>query len=257
MQLLLIRHADPDYSIDSLTQRGWGEAEALAKYLRPLPVSAYYVSPLGRARDTASVTLAATGRQAEEKEWLREFPVTVELTGRPNLQKAYPDQYDEGQRRFAEVVWDMLPEYWTEHPEYLEREGWRQSEVAACSDLIEKYDYVTGEMDRLLAEYGYRRNGLSYRVEKANRERLVFFCHFGVECVLLSHLLNISPFTLWHGMVAAPSSVTTINTEERRQGIACFRMARFGDISHLAREEKEPAFSARFCETFDSKEERH
>jgi probable phosphoglycerate mutase len=123
--------------------------------------------------------------------------------------------------------------------------------------MLDCYDSVIASFDALLAEHGYRRNGLIYQAERANRERLVFFCHFGLECVLLSHLLNISPFTLWHTTVAAPTSVTTVNTEERREGIASFRMARFGDVSHLSIAGQEPAFAARFCETFDCADERH
>ena len=76
----------------------------------------------------------------------------------------------------------------------------------------------------------------------------VFFCHFGLECVLLSHLLNVSPMVLWHGTAAAPTSVTTLNTEERREGIAYWRMASFGDISHLYVANQEPSFSCRFRE---------
>ena len=52
MRLLIVRHADPDYSIDSLTPAGWEEAKLLADRLAPIPVAAYYVSPLGRAKDT-------------------------------------------------------------------------------------------------------------------------------------------------------------------------------------------------------------
>ena len=48
----------------------------------------------------------------------------------------------------------------------------------------------------------------------------------------------------------APTSVTTLNTEERRKGIAYFRMSAFGDVSHLYAAGQEPAFAARFCETY-------
>lgn len=44
-------------SIDSLSPAGWEEAKLLADRLAPIPVAAYYVSPLGRAKDTASLTL--------------------------------------------------------------------------------------------------------------------------------------------------------------------------------------------------------
>ena len=57
MKLLIVRHADPDYSIDSLTEKGWREAAYLSERLAKLEVKRFYVSPLGRAKDTASLTL--------------------------------------------------------------------------------------------------------------------------------------------------------------------------------------------------------
>ena len=48
MRLLIIRHADPDYENDSLTKKGWKEAELLADRLAALPISDFYVSTLGR-----------------------------------------------------------------------------------------------------------------------------------------------------------------------------------------------------------------
>ena len=101
------------------------------------------------------------------------------------------------------------------------------------------------------------REGHYYRVEKPNEDTLVFFCHFGLECVLLAHLIGASPMVLWHGFCAAPSSVTTVNTEERREGIASFRISAFGDISHLYVHEEPPAFAARFCEMYSNKDECH
>ena len=121
----------------------------------------------------------------------------------------------------------------------------------------EMYDHVTGEFDKVLAKHGYEREGHYYKVNEENNDTIIFFCHFGLECVLLSHLLNVSPMVLWHGCVAAPSSVTTLTTEERRQGIAAFRMSAFGDISHLYANNEPPAFAARFCEAYGNKDQRH
>ena len=78
MKLVFIRHGDPDYSIDSLTPRGWKEAEALAARVAQWEVDDFYVSPLGRAQDTAKVSLDAIGRTAETLDWLREFYVEVD-----------------------------------------------------------------------------------------------------------------------------------------------------------------------------------
>ena len=123
--------------------------------------------------------------------------------------------------------------------------------------MKQEYDWVTENFDRLLAEHGYVRENHCYRVEKANEDTLVFFCHFGLGCVLISHLLGVSPMVLWHGFCAAPTSVTTIVTEERRKGIASFRMSAYGDTSHLYVKGEEPSWSARFCECYDNEDQRH
>ena len=121
----------------------------------------------------------------------------------------------------------------------------------------EAYKYVCDGLDSLLEKHGYVRDGLVYRAERPNEDTVVLFCHFGLECVLLSHILNISPVPLWHGTCAAPTSVTTLVTEERREGVAYFRMGSFGDTSHLYVKDVEPAFAARFCETYYRKDQRH
>ena len=120
-----------------------------------------------------------------------------------------------------------------------------------------EYRRVAAGLDVLLERHGYRRNGMIYDAVRPNRDTVALFCHFGLECVLLSHLIGASPMVLWHGTCAAPTSVTTLITEERRQGIASFRMSSFGDVSHLTAAGEEPSFSARFCETWDCREERH
>ena len=57
MKILIIRHGEPDYSIDSLTHKGWHEAELLSERLCRMRLDGLYVSPMGRARDTARPTL--------------------------------------------------------------------------------------------------------------------------------------------------------------------------------------------------------
>ena len=139
----------------------------------------------------------------------------------------------------------------------MDKNTWRETEVAKNSDLVEVYDHVIEEFDRFLAEHGYVREGAHYRVEKESDETVTFFCHFGISCVLLSHLWNVSPFVLWHCLALAPTSVTEVVTEEREQGTAYFRGLKVGDISHLYSGGEEPSFAARFCETYSNKEQRH
>ena len=241
MQILIIRHGDPDYEIDSLTAKGWREAELLAGRLSKLEIKEIYVSPLGRAKDTASLTLKRMNREAVELPWMQEF-------FRADI--ARPDA--EGRT----IVWDWLPQDWTKEEKDYDRHRWMETPVMQDSAVAEEYQWVSNGLDGLLAQYGYIREGNIYRVERANEDRIVLICHFGVECVMLSHLLGVSPMVMWHGFCAAPTSVTTINTEERRKGIASFRVSAFGDISHLYEADEPPAFHARFCEYYGKDGER-
>lgn len=242
MRLLFIRHGDPDYEHDSLTKKGWHEAELLSERISQLNIRDFYVSPLGRAKDTASLSLKKMNRTAAECDWLREFAPRI-------LRPDVPDQ--------EAISWDWLPEDWTKDEAFYRRDLWGTNEIMKAGNVKDEYDWVIKNFDALLARYGYVRDGENYRVETPNRDTIAFFCHFGLECVLLSHLMNVSPMVLWHHACAAPSSVTSVYTEERRKGTAIFRVSSFGDISHLYAGNEEPAFAARFCETYDCKEERH
>ena len=236
MKLLFIRHGDPAYPVDGLTETGRREAELLSERIAPMEIAAYYVSPMNRARQTAAPTLARAGREAEVCDWLREMSIPI----------ARPDR---GGGK-SDVPWDWLPQDWLADGRLLDRDGWRENEVLRAGGVVEEYDRVTAAFDRLLAGHGYERQGLLYRAVRPNRDTLAFFCHFGASCALLSHLMNVSPMVLWQGLVMAPTSVTTVNTEERRPGTAIFRAASVGDVSHLYVHGVQPSFAARFCEVY-------
>lgn len=241
MKLIIIRHGDPDYSIDSLTDKGWKEAEMLAQRIASLDVEAFYVSPLGRAKDTASVTLKKLNKEAQTLPWLREFHAPI-------------DDIRTGEKK---VVWDWHPADWTVVDEFYNSDVWHKEPIMEAGQVNEEIIKVNTGLDELLKKHGYERDGKLYKAVKSNRDTIVLFCHFGVECVMLSHLLSIPPMLLWHGFCAAPTSVTTLITEERCEGIAYFRTSSFGDISHLYAAGEEPAFAGRFCETYDNMDERH
>lgn len=241
MKILIIRHADPDYSIDSLTEKGWREAEYLSEKLVKMNIKAFYVSSLGRAKDTASCTLKKLQREADGVfEWLKEFPPVIE---RPDCPRS--------------IAWDWLPQDWTKIDDFYDKDKWGDVPEMKNGKVRDEFDRVTKSFDAILEKHGYVREGNCYRVENANDDTIAFFCHFGSGSVLLSHLLNVSPMVMWHGFCAPPSSVTTVITEERRKGVASFRINGFGDISHLYAKGEEPAFAARFCEMYDNMDERH
>ena len=236
MKLLIIRHGDPDYVRDDLTEVGKREAACLADRIAPMEIREYFVSPLGRAMATAAPTLEKVGRTAVEYDWLKEFSIPVRR----------PDRNGE----LSRIPWDWLPQDWLSDPRLRSDAHWTENEILREAGVGEAYDYVIREFDALLARYGYERDGLLYRAVKPNEDTLAFFCHLGLGCVLMSHLMNCSPMVLWHGTALAPSSVSVFHTEERRPGLACFRAASIGDVSHLYAAGVEPSFAARFCEVY-------
>lgn len=233
MKIVIVRHGDPDYAIDSLTEKGWREAELLSDRLSMLDVKEFYCSPLGRAKDTASLTLKKMNREAVELPWLREFEGKI----RKGLIK--------------KSCWDRLPSEWTDDDRYYRNDTWYTTGLMRSADAEKEYKLVCSGIDGLLKKHGYEHTGRYYKVNDSNHDTIVLFCHFGVECVILSHILSCSPMVLWHNFVALPTSVTTLITEEREQGTAVFRCQQFGDISHLYAGGEEPSFAARFCECYN------
>lgn len=239
MKILIIRHGEPDYKNDTLTEKGWREAECLADHLaETLDGQAvhFYMSPYGRAQDTASLTLKRLDRTAEVLPWLREFDVRIHR----------PDAF-----LTKRIAWDWLPQDWTKDPRFYEAEHWAENERMAAAGVGEEYRKVIEQFDALLARHGYIREGEYYRAEKPNHDTIVLFCHFGLGSILLSHLWGVSPMVVWHGTCALATSVTTLVTEERRKGIAVFRMLSFGDTTHLYTHGEPPSFAARFCECYE------
>ena len=236
MKLLIIRHGEPDYRHDSLTEKGRREAKCLADHLCGQDLTYIYTSPYGRAKETASYTLEKLGLEAEELPWLKEFDKKIRR----------PDD-----RLLKHIAWDWLPQDWTKDPRLYDKDRWMENERMAAAGIGEEYRKVTEGFDALLARHGYVRDGGIYRAERPNHDTIALFCHFGVESVMLSHLWGTSPAVVWQNTCARTSSVTTLVTEERRRGIAAFRMLAFGETTHLYAGGEEPSFAARFCECHD------
>jgi probable phosphoglycerate mutase len=235
MRILLIRHGEPDYAIDGLTEKGKREVALLAKKLAKEKIDKIYSSPRGRAKLTAEPTCEALGMEMEILPFMREF--NVKRISLPYMEK-------------PAIPWDILPAYINEKPHAYDPKLWQETDFIKSSEVYEEYLSVCREFDALLARHGYERDGYNYKAVRPNHDTIAIFCHFGVIAVIMSHLMHCSPYSLWQHTCALPTSVTTIYTEERREGVALMRAAGFGDISHLYAEGEAPSFYARFCECF-------
>ena len=113
MRIIFIRHGDPDYEKDSLTEKGWREAALLAERVSRWKVTDFYVSPLGRAQDTASLSLKKMGRQAQTLPWLREFRAFINDPGRGE----------------HVIPWDFYPGFWTKEERMYDRNAFADTPV--------------------------------------------------------------------------------------------------------------------------------
>ncbi len=217
MKLIIARHGEPNYEADCLTEKGRREAGLLARRLAKLNIDDFYVSPLGRAQETARATLDLLGREAQTLGWLEEFRgrVVDPKTG------------------VRSIAWDFMPQYWTRCPELWDRQAWRNNALVATGEAVAIYDETAAGLDALLARYGYSREGDLYTTAENSDKTVCLVCHFGIAMVMLSHLLCIPPYLLLHGFIMPPSSVTTLITEERLPGQVWFRCTALGDTSHL------------------------
>lgn len=152
MKLLIIRHGDPDYVHDTLTEKGKREAELLSRMLVKEKIDFIYCSPLGRAKETCAYTAEKLKMTPVVCPWLQEFDYRVEL---PDGEKNH-------------LIWDMLPEFWTGRKEMYDNDCWLDQPFMETGHIREHYRDVIQGFDELLAKHGYMREGKIYRAENPN-----------------------------------------------------------------------------------------
>lgn len=217
----------------------------------------FYVSPLRRAKRTAETALRCTGYEAKELPWLREFsyPVKDPRTGLDHL------------------AWDWMPAWLAEKEQspLKDPDKWMRTAIMQSGDIASRYGEVCRGLDEVLEHYGFERDGTlpgvyrtdgthcqHHRLDKStdtykdyhDSRIAVFFCHLGVTFAAISHLLAISPVTLWQSFFAAPASLTILGSEEREPGTAAFRVQTLGDTQHLHDNNEDISASGYFTDVF-------
>ena len=73
MRLIFVRHGEPDYEKDTLTENGNDQAKKTAERLKNEGISAIYSSPMGRAYKTASYTADIYGLDITKLDFMHEI----------------------------------------------------------------------------------------------------------------------------------------------------------------------------------------
>lgn len=190
MVLDIIRHADPDYANNTITEFGRLEAKALAEYLKDDEIHRIYTSPLGRAIDTAKPLCEIKGMDYTILPWTAESMDYMRRCNKPE-QCSYRFSILNGVEDFT----DFTDE---------ERNG-------SLEMLVER-------SDEFLASLGYVREGARYKIVSPNDERILVFCHGGFGAAWISHLLMRPPAMGWCDIRLTTTSITRFVFENNAEG---------------------------------------
>ena len=73
MRIIFVRHGEPDYQRDCLTDRGKIQARAAAERLRDEGIDEIFSSPLGRAAETAAAAAEVLHLPVRTLDYMREL----------------------------------------------------------------------------------------------------------------------------------------------------------------------------------------
>ena len=203
MRLILVRHAEPNYELDCLTELGHKQAKIAAQRLINEGIEEIYSSPMGRARQTAQAFSDASGiKKIEILDFMHEIRYGPEN-----------DLYNEEWSPWA------ASDKMISKGQELCTENWREIPVFTGNTATIDVDNVMKNADSLLEKWGYKREGLYYRNIRSNDDQhtIALFSHGGSSTALLSRIFNI-PFPYLCATLHIPHTGITILRFDRTPG---------------------------------------
>ncbi|MBR5645691.1 MAG: histidine phosphatase family protein [Treponema sp.] len=176
MRIVLIRHGDPDYEKDCLTEKGHKQAEIAAQRLLQEEIEEIYSSPLGRAKETAGYFSKASGiKEIQILNFMQEIRFGQEGALYDNRWNPWLGVYS-----LVNEGYDLMSPDWREYP------------VFKDNFATEDADKIGLETDKWLANFGYIREGLYYRNKRPDdrQKTIAIFCHGGASAAFLARVLN-------------------------------------------------------------------
>ena len=176
MRIILIRHGDPNYEKDCLTELGHKQAAAAAQRLLSESIDEVFSSPQGRAVQTAEYFSKASG--------IKDIHILDFIRG---IRYGHEDElYDDKWHPWKGA--DKL----MADGQNLQSDSWRDFPVYKENFATIDADKIGEETDKWLASQGYVREGLYYRNRRPDNQQrtLAIFCHGGASSAFLARVLN-------------------------------------------------------------------
>lgn len=219
MILYIVRHGEPIYGPDTLTELGKKQALALVRRFEKTGLDRIFSSPMGRARETAQPTAETLGLPVKIEPWMREIW--------PELAPPLAD----GRRTF---VIDMPADTFRSPENRDHYNDWYNMPALDTLEGKQVWARVNRYSDDFLRRLGYRRvqDGI-YSAEKPSDERVAVFCHAGFGITWLAQLLGIPPHLVWSSFYMTHTGVTVVKFNENPSGLITPRCLCWSDMSHL------------------------
>lgn len=222
MRLIIVRHGEPDYAHDCLTDAGKAQAKSAAIRLRDEGIEEIWSSSMGRAAETAKAASDVLGLPVKQLDFMRE----VEWGS------------TDGTQIFAGGhPWAVVDEMARQGID-LNRTDWRELPCFRTNRLLESVDRVEKGIDEWLAGFGYIREGAYYRrtAEENGHRTVALFCHGGSSCAAMGHILNL-PFPYACALFHLDFTGITVLRMDVKAGagtLPCLELA--NDARHIRKE---------------------
>lgn len=222
MLLYIVRHGDPIYVTDTLTERGKLQAEAVGKRIAASKIDRIFSSPMGRAKETAEPACRMLGLEMSIEEWTHE------------IQDERLTPFPDGRRKSVSVIQNT---YYREngnidlsYKDSCKCQGFSESEMDKALEFIE----ANGK--NFLERLGYKEENGIYRILYPNEEKVALFCHGAFSRAWLSILLHIPVHMMWSSFGYTHTGVTVLEFKNNENGVTAPRCLCFSDIGHLYKE---------------------
>jgi len=180
MLLIYVRHGDPNYETDTLTENGMKQAEDVADFLSVYGVDQIFSSTANRAMQTALPTATKLGLEITPIDFAHEKYPWKHMTIETPSGFVWPYQSQEMIDLFHTEAITTLGSNWYKHPIF--EKGSYQDEM----------DRIQNESDRFFQRLGYQHLGYGkYKVLNEHHDKVAMFAHQGFGYAFLSLLLNI------------------------------------------------------------------
>lgn len=226
MILYYVRHGDPIYEPDQLTQLGKYQAAAAAKRLALHGIDRIYSSTSTRAMQTAQPLCDLVKKEAVLLDWCNEAYAWEELTLiNKRGEKIWCVSDPETKRLFASNEIRRLGRCWHTHPAFVGKN------YGAGMTRLQR------ETDGFLESLGYRHDleNNCYYAENPWEGKAVLFAHAGAGAAILSCMLDI-PYPMFAPKFNMGHTGVTVISFAEEKGVVLPEVLTFSNDSHLYRE---------------------